>query len=250
MAPLPYKQAKRLPWLSTEEMVEVDRLMEDVYGIQLIQMMENAGRCLAITAKHMLSDDLRGKIITVLAGTGGNGGGAMVAARRLHMWGAEVEVYVTAPDKLTPIPLHQYHILKKLNIILKKGGDLAGRKGKPSSLILDGIIGYSLSGNPRGIAAEMIHWANGQEGPVLALDTPSGISLTSGNIFEPVIRAAATMTIALPKRGLFTAEVKEIRGDLYVGDISVPAELYAEESLRISLQPIFTQGDVVRLMDE
>ena len=72
-------------------MIEVDRLMIEKYGFELIQMMENAGRALALVAKQVfLKNDLKNKKIAVLAGTGGNGGGALVAARRLSSWGGEV----------------------------------------------------------------------------------------------------------------------------------------------------------------
>ncbi|MEM8897157.1 MAG: NAD(P)H-hydrate epimerase [Bacteroidota bacterium] len=249
MTEFPHIQLTDVPWLSTEEMVEVDRLMEEVYGIQLIQMMENAGRGLALVAKHLLGGTIYGKKVVVIAGTGGNGGGAMVAARRLHMWGATVEVYITKPDKLTPIPLHQYNILQKLDMTLDSGEELVQKEVIEADLVLDGIIGYSLSGNPKGIAGEMIRWANRQKAPILSLDTPSGISLTTGQIYEPVIQAAATMTIALPKKGLFTEKVKSIRGDLYLGDISVPDELYAEKTLGVRLKAIFAQSDVLRLLD-
>ena len=85
-----------LPVLTTEQMIEVDRLMIEEYHIELIQMMENAGRCLAMTARdHFCQGSVEDKHIYVLAGTGGNGGGAMVAARRLHNWGAKVEVFIT-----------------------------------------------------------------------------------------------------------------------------------------------------------
>ncbi len=73
------------PKIDTPQMREVDRLMIEDYHIELIQMMENAGRCLAILTKERFFDgDVEGKHIIVLAGTGGNGGGALVAARRLH----------------------------------------------------------------------------------------------------------------------------------------------------------------------
>jgi hypothetical protein len=58
-----------LPALTTEQMVEVDRLMIEEWGITLIQMMENAGRNLAELSKRLLQD-LRGKKIVVLCGTG------------------------------------------------------------------------------------------------------------------------------------------------------------------------------------
>ncbi len=61
-----------LPYLSTDQMREVDRLMIDVYHIKLMQMMENAGRNLASLARERFLDgDPHNKGIVVLAGTGG-----------------------------------------------------------------------------------------------------------------------------------------------------------------------------------
>ena len=235
-----------IPSITTEQMIEVDRLMIEVYKIELIQMMENAGRCLALTAKrHFFKGEISGKKVIVLAGTGGNGGGAMVAARRLAAWGAKVEVYLTSIEKLTPVPRHQNEILLNMVIMVHEGQTPSD--DTEADLILDGIIGYSLKGNPRGVVKDLIEWANSQETPTLSLDTPSGISLTEGEIFEPVIQAEATLTLALPKVGLFREEVKPIRGTLYLGDISVPPELYAQPSLGIALGPIFGEDDVLRV---
>ena len=102
-----------IPYITTEQMREVDRAMIEDYGIDLIQMMENAGRNLAHLARdRFLGGNPTGKKIVVLAGKGGNGGGALVCARRLHNYGADVRVFVIA-DKadFTPIPQHQFDIL-------------------------------------------------------------------------------------------------------------------------------------------
>jgi NAD(P)H-hydrate epimerase len=42
-----------------------------------------------------------------------------------------------------------------------------------ADLVVDALMGYSLRGDPAGIAAQLITWANGQAAPVLALDTPA-----------------------------------------------------------------------------
>lgn len=236
------------PKLSTEQMIEVDRLMMEEYHIALIQMMENAGRCLAITARErFLEGEVSDKNIIVLAGTGGNGGGALVAARRLATWGAQVSVYTSqAASYMKPVPLQQLKILQNMGIevITVSQPNLLPQKSGVD-LILDGIIGYSLSGNPRGSARDMIEWANAQTTPTLALDTPSGVSLTTGQIYHPAIKAEATLTLALPKVGLFEEKVKAIRGDLFLGDISVPPQLYAEPSLSLEVASIFSQADVL-----
>ena len=235
--------------ITTEQMIEVDRLMIEEYGIELIQMMENAGRCLAILARdHFFTGDVKGKNVVVLAGTGGNGGGAMVCARRLANWGAKVTTFVTDTSRLTPIPAHQYRILKKMGLSIHSPETLSAFEDK-IDLIVDGIIGYSLNGNPRAHAADMIYWANAQETPVLALDTPSGVSLTTGIAYEPVISAETTLTLALPKVGLFDPAIIPLRGDLYLGDISVPPALYQSPGLNLDVGPIFSQTDILRIGD-
>ena len=91
--------SKDIPFVDTTQMIEVDRAMMEDYRIGLIQMMENAGRNLAHLARdRFLGGDPHGKRIVILAGTGGNGGGALVCARRLHNYGADVRVFITKPD--------------------------------------------------------------------------------------------------------------------------------------------------------
>ena len=69
-----------VPFLTTDQMREVDRLMIDDYRITLFQMMENAGRALARLARsRFLSGDAKGKRALVLVGSGGNGGGGMAS---------------------------------------------------------------------------------------------------------------------------------------------------------------------------
>ncbi len=232
-----------VPYLTTEQMIEVDRAMIEDFDIDLVRMMENAGRNLAHLARERFLDgDPEGKTVVVLAGTGGNGGGALVCARRLHGYGAEVRVAVTS-DEMTPVPQHQLRIVENLGISVLRH-DLPYAE---ADLIVDGVIGYSLSGAPRGRAAELIQWANDAATTVLALDAPSGLDTTTGTVFEPAIVATATLTLALPKEGLRTPGAERVVGELYLGDISVPPQLYGREPLSLYVGPIFAHSDVVRL---
>lgn len=236
-----------LPYLSTAEMIEVDRLMIEVYHITLMQMMENAGRNLANLARaRFLAGNPQGKGVVILAGTGGNGGGALVCARRLHNYGAQVMVFLTRPAAhFKSIPAHQLDILKQMNIPTHQANRISDIQ--QADLIVDGLIGYSLSGAPRASAATLIDWANSQTAPILALDVPSGIDSTSGTVYNPAIRASATMTLALPKQGLRMPAVAAQVGELYLADISVPAELYAQPSLGLRVGNLFAESDIIRL---
>jgi hypothetical protein len=55
------------------------------------------------------------------------------------------------------------------------------------------------------------------------------------------------MTLALPKEGLRVPGVAAQVGELYLADISVPMELYAEPALQLSVGPIFAESDIVRI---
>ncbi|MGF1507915.1 MAG: NAD(P)H-hydrate epimerase [Myxococcota bacterium] len=241
--------AGAIPWLTTEQMVEVDRAMIEDYRIELIQMMENAGRALAQVARaRFLGGSPEGRRVRVLAGPGGNGGGAMVSARRLAAWGAEVEVFLSADEnRITPVPQHQLDILRRMTLPVRKATE-----DRPEDvdldLILDGIIGYSLKGAPRGPAKTLIEWTNSQTSPVLSLDAPSGVDTTTGHVYTPAIEATATMTLALPKEGLRGPGINTHVGELYLADISVPPSLYAAPALGLSVPAtLFASSDVVRL---
>lgn len=236
----------QIPYITAEQMIEVDRMMVEDYGIQLIQMMENAGRNLAILARNrFLNGNVTGTKVTVLAGSGGNGGGAMVSARHLHNWGAVVSLFLTRPVKeLNDTIKIQAEILKRMSI-QSMPADLLDQS-TPADLILDGIIGYSLKGAPQGTAATMIQWANRQNVSILALDVPSGLDASTGMVLEPAIRAAATMTLALPKIGLRTTE-SDLVGELYLADIGVPPQLYNRPPLNLEVGNLFKEELILRL---
>lgn len=230
-----------IPSISTQQMIEVDRLMIEGYGIQLIQMMENAGGNLAELSRRMLDGDVRSKRIAILCGGGNNGGGGMVAARRLHNWGAQVQLHVvTDPARLKGVPAQQWSILNSMGIENHAEINL-----EDNDLIIDAMIGYGLTGSPRGATAEWIIKANASGKPILALDTPSGLDTTTGIPGNPCLRAAATMTLALPKTGLVSEKASPYVGELYLADISVPPQLY--EKLSIEIPAIFIHDTIIKI---
>ncbi len=248
---LPEVSADALELLSTEEMIEVDRLMTDVLKIELMQMMENAGRNLARLCIGRFLHDPQSKRVLVMAGTGGNGGGALVAARRLHQWGANVSVLTTKPDEsYTGVPAHQLGILRRLGVEINSSEMPEVESATPPSVILDGLIGYSLKGNPRGRAADLMAWGNASNSFVLALDTPSGLDSTTGEAHAATIVADATMTLALPKAGLLTVEAQPFVGELYLSDIGVPNWVYQKLGREAEQGGMFMHSDVVKITNE
>jgi NAD(P)H-hydrate repair Nnr-like enzyme with NAD(P)H-hydrate epimerase domain len=77
-------------------------------------------------------------------------------------------------------------ILNKSIVVL--AGSIA--TAPQTDVITDGIPGDNLKGNPHGLSANLIHWANSRHAPVVAIDTPSELDLTSGKTYGPVSEAA------------------------------------------------------------
>jgi len=214
-------------------MREVDRAMVEDLHIELIQMMENAGRALAELAMRRFAPESA----SVLSGPGGNGGGGLVAARHLANGGVAVTVVLSSPEpKMTAVAAHQLDIVRRMGLPIVV-------EPRPAELIIDALIGYGLRDDPGGRAAELIRWAGSQDRSILALDLPSGLEATTGRAGTPCIVATATLTLALPKRGLLMAP--EV-GELYLADISVPRVVY--EQLGIEVPDLFGDGGLVRLV--
>ena len=181
-------------------MSEVDRIMMNDLGIDLVRMMENAGRALARVAQSLSSTRTPMDAIC-LVGRGGNGGGALVAARRLVGWSHHVSVYTSRPARdYSGVVGEQLAILQRLDVPIHERG--LPEIGKNHTIIVDGLVGYSLSGVPRGRTADLILWANDQPIPTISLDVPTGFDASTGSVLAPAIVADTTLTLALPKIGL------------------------------------------------
>lgn len=234
----PTIRAGEIGWLTEVDMIEIDRVMIEDLHITLIQMMENAGRNLA----RLIIDRYSPATATVLAGSGGNGGGGLVAARHLANHGVAVRVTTSRPrPELTPIPAHQLDIIERM----AASGASVVIESEPqrSEVVVDALIGYSLKGAPRGLIADLITRTPVLGDIVVSLDTPSGVDVTNGSVPGVAVTADATLTLALPKIGLGGSAHT---GDLYVGDISVPPGAYAP--LGVAGVPDFGRGPIYRVI--
>lgn len=209
----------RVPAITSDQMREVDRVAMEEVGPNLYQMMENAGRNLAVTVLETLAAAWSHTPITVLSGTGGNGGGGICAARHLANRGADVTVLISDPERLTPVPKEQLEIYRST---AGKVAEVSALEAVRPGLIVDAIIGYSLQGPPRDVARRLIDWTGAQSAPVISLDVPSGVDATSGETSGAHVCASVTLTLALPKTGLDAGA----SGDLWLADIGIPAEVY------------------------
>jgi NAD(P)H-hydrate epimerase len=168
-----------------------------------------------------------------------------VAARRLSNWGAEVGVVLAHPATgVADAVRHQLAALEAMDMPIHTPAEAPSVLGG-ADVILDALLGYSLAGPPREPESGLIRAANSSRAPIVALDLPSGLNPDSGIPNEPTIRAARTLTIALPKVGLLYAQAAESVGELWLADISVPPTVYA----RFGIHPgaLFAESDLIRV---
>jgi len=228
-----------VPAVTTAQMREVDRIAVEEYGLGILQMMENAGRNLAGNVMEMLGA-LQGSV-TVLAGSGGNGGGGLCCARHLQNRGIDVSIVLSKDtDLLEGAAGLQLRILREAGLEPLAAAD-ARRAVASADIVVDALIGYSLRGTPRGRAAELIALSNQHASRVLSLDVPSGLDSTTGKSPGACVRAERTLTLALPKTGL-----RRWSGQLYLADIGIPPQLY--KRIGLASGPAFHQRYWLRLL--
>ena len=221
--------------ISAEAMTGADRRAQAL-GIPGESLMEHAGTAVAAAARALLVFNARdGRPVLVFGGPGNNGGDGFVAARRLAGWGvAVIAVLVSGEERPgTPDAARNWRRLDGLDgvtlihapvardvAILGQGIDRAG-------IIVDALLGTGVRGRlrePVRTAVEVIQRAREAGTPVLAVDTPTAVDLTSGDPSEPVVRADLTVTFHRPKLGLQTRLGRALAGRVLVAPIGIPLE--------------------------
>lgn len=224
-----------VPAVTADEMRTVDRVAVEDVGLRLLQLMENAGRNLAAVVRERLADADRGPVV-VFAGAGGNGGGGLCAARHLSNHGAAVRVVLDRDhDALEGAAAVQRRVLRGTTVEVTSEGAPVG----DAAVLVDALVGYGLTGTLTGRVADLVEACNGASAPVVSLDVPSGLDATTGRHRGPVVDAAETVTLALPKTGLAGVS------DLSLADIGLPAGTFREAGIEYE-QP-FDDRDVVAL---
>lgn len=229
-----------VPGVSVQEMREIDRIAIEDTGPTLLQMMEHAGLNLALLAIDILGPKWQRRRVIVLSGSGTNGGGGVCAARHLANRGVDVlTVMAEAPSRADGALGQQLMALGEAPakvIPFSEAFDVA-----TADLVIDAVIGCSLSGPPRGPTMALVRAAGASSVPVLALDVPSGVDGDSGESPGVAISAQTTLTLALPKCGLRP----ENSGTLWLADLGIPPGVYARAGL--SFESPFLGSGRVRL---
>ena len=211
-----------LPGITKEQMAEVDRIMVEDFKIPVELMMELAGLNLAILALNLSKNKYSNYII--IAGTGNNAGGGIVAARRLASWGLDAKiVFPKSVNGLKDVPKDQLIRAKQLGIEIVNELPVNYLELKDDSFFIDAYLGYGFTPRQDDVSENVFKYLSNLN-TLLCLDIPSGLDATTGSNFSG-IKPTATLTLGFVKKGLLITERTNI-GKLYVADIGIPISIY------------------------
>ncbi len=235
--------------VTAEEMRRLDADALTTYGIPVAILMEQAGMGVVREMERRFGDPA-GRTVVVLAGKGHNGGDGLVAARHLLQRRALVRVFLTFPaDASRGDTTTQSRILRNLGgrLLDPSVYDRAQFRSalQEADLVIDALVGTGLSAPITGLAADLIADLNASGKPVIAVDIPSGISADTGEALGSAVRAALTVTFALPKRGHFLPPGSDHTGELRVVDIGIPRKAIERAELPLS---VFTAEDAAAVL--
>ena len=218
--------------LTSEQVARLDAAAA-ACGVSTLQLMEVAGWQVARCAWHHLGG---AAAVGVVAGYGNNGGDGLVAARHLATWGCAVRVLVLGDEaRVTGVVRDHVVSARKcgVDVVVSSGSRCGGarRLRRPHW--------SSTRSSAPGCAARLANRRRGairalNESPaaVLSVDVPSGLDATTGEAFDPTVRAALTCTLTAMKQGLRRGDAATHAGAVWVADIGMPATAWLRAGLR------------------
>ena len=224
------------PPMTAEAMVGADHRAQ-LLGVPGQRLMEQAGIATAAATRALALDTERwghGPIV-ILAGPGNNGGDGFVAARHLARLGADVVVAFVAGESRPKGPdaarnwdrLQREPRVQLIHAPVARDVAMLGQGIDKAAVVVDALLGTGVSGvlrEPIRAAVELVNKARAEMVPVLAVDTPTAVDLSSGQPSDPAVRADLTITFHRPKTGLRTKLGAALAGRVLVAPIGIPRE--------------------------
>jgi len=204
-----------IPALSAAEAAAWDSMARTQYRVPSRVLMETAGRAVAhvLLTEFPGAQEKTGGGVLIAAGAGNNGGDGWVLARALHAAG--VSVWVAALDPKTDDGIDNRALARVDGV-----RELARDEAWPQAAVaVDALLGTGAAGPAKGDVLALGERLAAYGAPILAVDGPTGLDMTSGEGHGPV-RAQVTVTFGGPRRGHLLA--REWCGKVVVVDIGFP----------------------------
>ena len=222
--------------VGAEAMRGADRRAQAL-GIPGVVLMEHAGCAVAAATKAIAVQTERwGKgPVVVLCGPGNNGGDGFVAARHLSRHGARVVVVLVATEGRPAGKestrnwdrLEAESRVERIHTPVARDVAILGQGIEKAAVVVDALLGTGTAGplrEPIRSAVEVVNKARRAGIPIVAVDCPTAVDLTGGDLSDPVVRAHLTVTFHRPKSGLLTRRGKGVAGRVLVAPIGIPQE--------------------------
>ena len=216
-------------------MAAIDQRAQREWALPGGVLMENAGaNAYAAVRAHLWAGSTAPGPLVFVAGRGNNGGDALVMARHAHNGGADGVMVVLAAGEPRPGGSAAANLAacRALGIPVVTGRKAAAAIAA-ASWIFDGITGTGLRAELAAPLAESVARINAAAGRVVAIDVPSG--LRDGYRGGPLVRAAATVTMGLPKRCLYLPPARAAAGEVLVVAVGFPRALLADPDIGCDL---------------
>lgn len=225
----PKIDAVKIRTLSLEAFKQMDYYAVNNYHLPVELMMESAG--LQLARLSAVGTEPGSKVLVAI-GPGNNGGGGLVAARRLEAWGynVHIQVPVKSKHKLTNDQLSRT-IAYGVEKVIESEYDL----------VLDCLFGFAQRLPLPGKVEELIRVLNAMKAKRISLDIPTGISDEDDTVR---FKAHKVLTIAAPKTVLLN-HIDEY--DLFVADVGIPTEVYLRNKIDYS-QLGFYRDQIIQLI--
>lgn len=197
------------------------------YSIPSLLLMENAGR----SVSDVISREYKPCKVLIFIGKGNNGGDGFVVARHLANRGFSVQIVLLAPlAQLTADSRTNFQIVRKMGISVVLVSAATPEEEwlgycQNAELVVDAIFGVGIHSPVSGIFQKAIQAINQIKKPVVSIDVPSGLDADTGQVHGVAVHATKTVTLTLPKIGLFEGEGLKCAGEVEVVDIGIPREL-------------------------
>jgi NAD(P)H-hydrate epimerase len=190
--------------LSAAEMQACDRVTSERFGVPSLDLMRTAAASVADFARQAFP---RAQRITVLCGTGNNGGDGLMAARQLSDAGLDVTTLLLGPpNKLTGDAAQAWSELNSpahgSALTVTSVEDLSSHASAfDTDLIIDAIVGTGFNPPLKGLALATLEWLKASHARILSVDLPSGwpADATTATVDGPVFPADAVITFTAPK---------------------------------------------------